>query len=172
MRLSLLLVGSLALLGYVAAEPSMYEGRSGRRRSRRRRKNKSPRAQSEGAEDKFLTHNVQFGEDGYPMILAGDDDAAGGGYGDNYDQVKHDPYNYDYDESVDCVLGEWTGWTQCTNPCGGGVKNRLRDVLVQQHVRSVHALDRETATSYLYMTFGETGEWQGMRPADGRAELQ
>jgi len=29
---------------------------------------------------------------------------------------------------TDCVIGEWTDWTNCSRPCGGGVKTRTRDV--------------------------------------------
>jgi hypothetical protein len=31
---------------------------------------------------------------------------------------------------VDCVLDAWTGWSKCSAPCGGGVRQRLREVKV------------------------------------------
>mmetsp|Transcript_93384 Transcript_93384/g.301864 ORF Transcript_93384/g.301864 Transcript_93384/m.301864 type:complete len:451 (-) Transcript_93384:97-1449(-) len=31
---------------------------------------------------------------------------------------------------VDCVLGDWGGWSGCTAECGGGVRERTRDVAV------------------------------------------
>mmetsp|Transcript_75964 Transcript_75964/g.120013 ORF Transcript_75964/g.120013 Transcript_75964/m.120013 type:complete len:493 (+) Transcript_75964:640-2118(+) len=31
---------------------------------------------------------------------------------------------------VDCKLEAWTGWSKCSAPCGGGVKQRLREVKV------------------------------------------
>jgi Mg-chelatase subunit ChlD len=31
---------------------------------------------------------------------------------------------------IDCKLESWTGWSKCSAPCGGGVKQRLREVKV------------------------------------------
>jgi hypothetical protein len=38
----------------------------------------------------------------------------------------------------DCIVGEWTPWTKCSVPCGGGFKARYRTVL-QPAVRGSHA---------------------------------
>merc|ERR1719359_2279572 len=29
---------------------------------------------------------------------------------------------------VDCVMGEWSGWTSCSHACGGGTRVRSRSV--------------------------------------------
>jgi hypothetical protein len=31
---------------------------------------------------------------------------------------------------VDCKLAEWGGWSKCSSKCGGGLANRVRDVIV------------------------------------------
>jgi hypothetical protein len=31
---------------------------------------------------------------------------------------------------VDCKLAQWGGWSKCSSKCGGGVANRVRDVIV------------------------------------------
>lgn len=32
---------------------------------------------------------------------------------------------------IDCVLGDWSGWSSCTAKCGGGVLQRQRSVIVE-----------------------------------------
>ena len=43
-----------------------------------------------------------------------------------------------YDQDVDCVLSDWVKYTKCTNKCGGGTYQRLRDVLVAQSGNGEH----------------------------------
>jgi hypothetical protein len=32
---------------------------------------------------------------------------------------------------IDCKVSDWTNWTQCTKPCGGGTQSKTRSVLTQ-----------------------------------------
>jgi len=33
---------------------------------------------------------------------------------------------------IDCVVGDWSGWSECTAPCGGGSFERARQILTPQ----------------------------------------
>jgi len=47
--------------------------------------------------------------------------------------------------AVDCEVEEWDGWSKCTAECGGGVKQRVRNVRVQgQHGGKECDLNSET----------------------------
>jgi len=48
---------------------------------------------------------------------------------------------------VDCQVGEWGGWSQCSAECGGGVRERTRDIIVpaQHGGEPCPATDDETS---------------------------
>ena len=33
---------------------------------------------------------------------------------------------------VDCSVGTWSGWSECTSSCGGGQQDRKRDIITPE----------------------------------------
>jgi len=46
---------------------------------------------------------------------------------------------------IDCVVGEWEGWSGCSAECGGGVRSRMRPVLMEMKYDGQPCEDTEEA---------------------------
>ena len=68
---------------------------------------------------------------------------------------------------VDCVVGNWTDWDECSKACGGGTKNRTREIvtaaenggkacpsLMDQVICNAEACSNITQSNTTYIRFG------------------
>ena len=63
-------------------------------------------------------------------------------------QVSFRTSNLSFFESVDCVMSNWREWGICSQSCGGGLKGRRKDVLVEPKCNGTACPLELTQTAY------------------------
>jgi hypothetical protein len=79
----------------------------------------------------------------------------------------------------DCVIGDWSGWSGCDKPCGGGKQSRTRSVITSAHdggrdcPELIEYHDCNTQECPIDCAVGQWSEWSGCsKPCGGGIRTQ
>ena len=86
-------------------------------------------------------------------------------------------YKFHYSPSVDCKLGQWEDWSNCSKSCGGGNRSRSRAVEIQEANGGNPCVENtsqnETCNSHkcpIDCQWGPYGEWMECTKSCGGGE--